>query len=293
MTDIANQGGAPAQATVDIRAAAAAADPAAAAASTAVPVTPDANQPDPAAAAAAAAKAAPANPAAVTLDGDGDRGNPPLDADQTEGGVIEYAPTGDPGMDMALSFVGKLGFDPNHPAMLKAGEGDFSFIKAALAGLGAKATGWEQYVALAERSYEGAVEKANATATEVRNAIYTTAGGEEQWGQIAAWAKDVATPEQKASINRMLASDPTEARAAVMMLKAQYEAASGTTIEPANPLRASTPGAGSDTNSVQPLSPKEYASEVDKLMRTKGPHAVNANSPEYRALQQRALAYRG
>ena len=46
MTDIANQGGAPAQATVDIRAAAAAADPAAAP-QTAVPIT------DPAQAAAA------------------------------------------------------------------------------------------------------------------------------------------------------------------------------------------------------------------------------------------------
>lgn len=290
MTDIANQGGAPAQATVDIRAAAAA-DPAAAP-QTAVPIT------DPAQAAAAdpaAAKpAAPATPPTPVVIGepDGDD-NPPLAAEAGEGGAIEYVPTGDPGMDMALSFVGKLGFDPNHPAMLKAGEGDFSFMKAALAGLGAKAQGWEQYIALAERAYEGAVEKANTDAAAVRSAIYKTAGGEEAWGQIAAWAKGVATEAEKAAINRMLASDPVEARAAVLMLKSQYEAASGTTIEPANPLRGGQPGAGADSNSVQPLSPRDYAAEVNKLMQTKGPQAVNANSPEYRALQQRALAYRG
>lgn len=292
MTDIANQGGAPAQATVDIRAAAAAADPAAAP-QTAVPITDPAQAAaaDPAAAAKPAAPATPPTPVVIGEE-EGDN-NPPLAAEAGEDGVIEYVPTGDPGMDMALSFVGKLGFDPNHPAMLKAGEGDFTFMKAALAGLGAKAQGWEQYIALAERAYEGAVEKATTEAAAVRSAIYKTAGGEEAWGQIAAWAKGVATDAEKASINRMLASDPVEARAAVLMLKAQYEAASGTTIEPANPLRGGQPGAGSDTNSVQPLSPRDYAAEVNKLMQTKGPQAVNANSPEYRALQQRALAYRG
>lgn len=290
MTDIANQGGAPAQATVDIRAAEAAAAPAAT--GTAVPVTPADGQPAPVE--QPAAQAAPKQaPAQVGLDGEQEAGNPPLDAEQGEGGVIEYVPTGDPGMDMALSFVGKLGFDPNHPAMLKAGEGDFSFMKAALAGLGAKAQGWEQYVALAEHAYEKAAEKATADAAAVRSAIFKTAGGEEAWGQIAAWAKTVATDAEKATINEMLASDPVKARAAVLMLKSQFEAASGTTIEPANPLRGGQPGAGADANSITPLSPRDYAAEVEKLMRTKGPQAVNANSPEYRALQQRALAYRG
>lgn len=228
------------------------------------------------------------SPPAPSID---DAANPaePLEA-TTEGDVVLYGPTGDPGMDMALTFVGKLGMKPDHPAMVKAAEGDFSFIKAHLATLGDKATGWEQHIALAEQAWGNQVKAQEAVTKQITAAVHHEAGGAEAWATIEAWAKKNADPRERTAINKMLGSSPIEAKAATMLLKALYEQASGTTITPAKVTPGGTP-AGGDTVTNTALSPKDYAKEVAALNQRK-PGAVDRKDPEYLQLQQRALAFR-
>lgn len=209
----------------------------------------------------------------------------------TEGDVVLYGPTGDPGMDMALTFVGKLGMKPDHPAMVKAAEGDFSFIKAHLATLGDKATGWEQHIALAEQAWGNQVKAQETVTKEITAAVHHEAGGAEAWATIETWAKKNADPRERKAINKMLATDPIEAKAATMLLKSLYEQASGTTITPAKVTPGGTVPAGGDTVTNAALSPKDYAKEVAALNQRK-PGAVDRKDPEYLQLQQRALAFR-
>lgn len=208
-----------------------------------------------------------------------------------EAGVVVYDTTGDPGMDMALSFVGKLGLLPTHPAMAKASEGDFTFIKAHLASLGDKAQGWEQHIALAEQAWERNAKAAQALNTSITNTVHKAAGGEANWSAISSWAKANADPKERETINKMLAAGPVEARAATLMLRQMYEAAGGTTVTPANPLKGDTPSADGNGSSLAPLSPKEYGAAVMELNARK-PGAADRGDPEYKQLQQRALAYR-
>lgn len=206
-------------------------------------------------------------------------------------GIVLYDTTGDPGMDMALGFVGKLGLLPTDPAMVKAAEGDFTFIKAHLASLGDKAAGWEQHIALAEQSWERNVKAAEAMNRNIAKSVHQAAGSEANWSAIEQWAKTNADPKERETINTMLAAGPVQARAATLMLRQMYEAAGGTTVNPANPLKGDTPSAGGSGANLAPLSPKEYGAAVSELNARK-PGAVDRGDPEYKQLQQRALAYR-
>lgn len=210
-----------------------------------------------------------------------------------EGNVVVYDATGDAGMDMALSFVGKLGLKPDHPAMQKAAEGDFSFIKAHMATLGDKARGWEQHIALAEQAYANNVKTAEANTKAITTAVYAQAGGQEQWAAIEKWAKANADQKEREVINRMLAADPVQAQAAVLLLKQNYERATGTIITPAKPLKDNTPSAdGNAAVTKGPLSAKDYAQACAQLNRA-DPDAMRLNKPAYQELNQRRLAYQG
>lgn len=263
----------------------------------AAPAAAPAVAPAPAAleAAPAPAPAAPAPaPAPVVAPTVGEAVPPVLEAPTgaaDEAGVVVYDTTGDPGMDMALGFVGKLGLLPAHPAMVKAAEGDFTFLKAHLASLGGKATGWEQHIALAEQSWDRNVKAAEALNKTIAATVHAAAGGQVNWTSIETWAKANADPKERETINTMLAAGPVQARAATLMLRQMYEAAGGTTVNPANPLKGATPSAGGGGSSLSPLSPKEYGAAVSELNSRK-PGAVDRGDPEYKQLQQRALAYR-
>jgi len=279
MTDVSNQSNqGPAPAAAPATAPAVAATPA-----PAVPETP-----------AAPAAAAPApTPAPIPAPTVGEDAAPAPEAPTgtaDEAGVVVYDTTGDPGMDMALGFVGKLGLLPTHPAMVKAAEGDFSFIKAHLASLGDKATGWEQHIALAEQSWGRNVKAAEDLNKSITTTVHKAAGGEANWSAISGWAKANADPKERETINKMLAAGPVEARAATLMLRQMYEAAGGTTVTPANPLKGDTPSANANVVSLAPLSPKEYGAAVMELNARK-PGAADRGDPEYKQLQQRALAY--
>lgn len=270
----------------------------AAASGTAVPVTAPAPSPAPAASTDAppatpvpgATDAPPAAPVVVPQLGDAEpdaQGG--LEADQN-GDAVEYKPTGDPGMDLALAFVGRQGIKPDHPAMVAATNGDFSFIKATLAALGDKARGWEQHVALAEQSYTRAADEANANKANATKAIHEAVGGEANLGPILKWASSVASPEEKAYFNSQLQGTPLQARVAATELARLYAAASGTVVKPASvstgPTAASTPEAS------KPLTRAEYAQQVNALSRKLGGGAALTQSSEYQALSQRFLNQR-
>lgn len=288
MTDLSNQGtqGAPAVPATSLPA-------------TTVEATPNPASPEAAAALAKGEVTPPAqssspvvesSPPAPTLGEDGEPAAEALAATE-EGQIVVYDTTGDPGMDMALSFVGKLGLKPGHPSMLKAAEGDFTFIKAHLATLGDKAKGWEQHIALAEQAYANQVKQQEVVTKSITSAVHHEVGGAEAWAAIEAWAKTNADPKEKQYINRMLEDNAVSARGAAIILKRAYEAATGTVVTPPNPLKGATPSADADkTNLAKPLSNKEFAQATAELNRRK-PGAVDRKDPEYLQLQQRAIAY--
>lgn len=198
-----------------------------------------------------------------------------------------YDKTNEPGLDMALSFVGKLGLGPTDPAMAAAIKGDFGMLKAKLAGMGAKATGWEQYVALAEESdkqfKETQATKVKADTENVHNAV----GGAENWKAISKWAGENATPEEKASVNAALKGGGLQAKLMAEWLAGKYSKAKGTTVTPATVVKD---GAKAAPGATGALTAAAYATEVQALRQKMG--FKMDGSPAYQALQARRNAGR-
>lgn len=197
----------------------------------------------------------------------------------------EYEPIpDDPGLTMALQFVGKLGLTPDSPELKAAMEGDFNFIKAKLASMGAKAQGFEHYIALAEKSFANHVTAHGAKVAAAETAIHAAVGGPEQWQTIQAWASANADDGEKEQINAMLNAGGFQARAAAAMLHSMHSNAVGTVVNPAN----AAPGAASSgaPASGSPLTAAEYANEVSKLVRQYGARGAQS-APEMKVLDQR------
>lgn len=214
----------------------------------------------------------------------------PAKPDTTDSGVIEYEPIeNDPGLTMALQFVGKHGIGPDSPEMAAALKGDFTFLKAKLAAAGA--AGYEHYVALAEKSWEKHVAVEAESITKTAALIHTAVGGEEQWQTIQKWAGENADPEEKAAINTMLNAGGFQARAAASLLKQMHAAAAGTVVNPAEPV-AGAVASGGGAAVATALSPAAYAKEVAALTAKIGSQAAG-RSPELEALRQRRMQYTG
>jgi len=232
--------------------------------------------------------AAPVTPISLTVD---PAPVAPLPAPVVEaapdGVLVEYEPTGDAGLDVALAFVGRLGIDANHPAMLATADGDFSLLEAHLATMGDKAVGWQQMMALAKMAEERSVTATAAAEAAVTAAVHDVVGGDSQWATVQAWASANADPSEKAEINAMFAAGPLQARAAATMLLNAYNTAAGTVVTPAS--ATARPSAGAAQPSNGPLTAREYAQAVQKLAQKIGSHNLNS-SHEYDALNQRRLA---
>lgn len=234
-----------------------------------------------AAAATAAAQAAPQIAAPAIPDA-------PLDAKAGEGDIVVYDDVGDPGMNLALGFIGKLGIKPTDPEMVEAGKGNFAFLKAKLATLGDKATGWEQYVAIGEASYANAVKEGEAK-TGAINAAIGTVCDKPTLDKVLAFAAANASPEEKAYFNEQLARDPLAARLAAAELLRLYQASPGTQLDPA-PVTTALPGNLSEGASA-PLTRREYTQQVDAIAKRVGGSNLES-SPEYQALNRRFAAQR-
>lgn len=202
--------------------------------------------------------------------------------------VVEFEPTGDVGLDMALAFIGKQGIANDHPALKAAEQGDFSILKATLAQKGAP--GWEQFVALGEAAYARTSAESTRKAEASREAVYKEAGGKDNWQSVQTWASANATPAEKQEINALLNQGGLAAKSAVKYLVDSFNRANNVTVEPrdgaASAVRGGTPSASSG-----PLSARDYVTEVQKLnVKLKG--RVDG-SPEYAQLQARRSQYRG
>lgn len=212
------------------------------------------------------------------------------DTAAVDAGVVEYEPIpDDPGLTMALQFVGKHGIAPDSPEMSAALKGDFSFLKAKLAAAGA--AGFEHYIALAEKSWEKHVAVAAETHTKTATAIHAAVGGEEQWQAIQKWAGENADPEEKTAINSMLNAGGLQARAAAILLQQMHSAAAGTVVAPASPV-AGAVASGGAAPSAAALSPTDYAKEVATLVAKLGASGAG-RSPEMEVLRTRRSQYRG
>lgn len=222
--------------------------------------------------------------------GSEDQGNAEPLVEAPEGQTVQYNKTGDPGLDMALTFIGRMGIGPDHPAVVAARQGDFSFIKAELAGRGEKAQGWEQYLALAEKAYESAQKTAQETVAKTKAIVEQTVGGAEQWVAIQSWAKANAEPHEREQINSMLNQGGLAAQAAAKLLSELYNQAHNTVVEPAEPANPNRSNRAASSTAA--LSPQDYQAELKALIGRIGAHRVQ-DSPEYAQLQQRRRMYRG
>ena len=202
---------------------------------------------------------------------------------------VAYKETGDPGLDVALNFIGSMGLGPDHAAVIAAVDGDFTLLNATLEAMGDKAKGYQQFIALAKASHERAAVETAATQTAVTAAVNEAAGGADQWAAVKAWAGANADPAEKDAINAMLSAGPLQARAAAIMLAGLYADAGGTTVPPRT---AASPNASPAANASGALSPADYATALRELRSGLGGRDLDS-SPQYAALKARRLSWRG
>lgn len=200
---------------------------------------------------------------------------------------VTYDSTGDPGLDLALDFVGQRGFGPDHPAMVAAINGDFGPLKAELA-KNPDAKGFERYVALAEAAHQREAEKATAKQAADREAIHKVVGGEEAWNAIQAWATEQTadSPEQRAEVNAALSAGGMQAKAMAAYLANLHAKAAGTVVEPASRVQA--PGAVPAAGDAGPVSAMEFATKSRELRAKLGPEFEG--TAEFKALVHRRAA---
>lgn len=198
---------------------------------------------------------------------------------QDTGVRYEYNPTGDVGLDMALEFVGNLGFSAESGAVQAASKGDFGPIKAALEVLGDKAKGYEKYLALAQTAFESRNKAAAAQAAKDEQAVYTAVGGKEAWDAIAQHARDNADEGEKVAIQAALKAGGMQAQAMAVLLKQAYDR-----VHPKTPSMVKQEASGAKGGSGGPMTPAEYAAAVRKIAaETRGPID---NNPKYLALRE-------
>lgn len=198
-------------------------------------------------------------------------------------GVIEYEETGDPALDVALGFLGTLGFAGSSDAMVRAAKGDFALLEAQLATMGTQAQGWERMVALAKSAHATSETTRTANVAATDKAIMSVVGDKASWDNIVKWAATNADPAEKAEINKMIDGGPIQARAAATLLLTAYKSANGTTITPASATRNAA-GAVPDSGRG-PLNAQDYNTAVRALSAKLGNRMET--SQEYADLQRR------
>jgi hypothetical protein len=198
--------------------------------------------------------------------------------------AVAFEQTGDVGLDMALEFLGKQGYNLEHPAMVAAGSGDFTVLEALLAQKGVQ--GWQQMVALGKAGYErvqnGHKEAANKTLETVTNVV----GGKEEWAAIQSWARDNASDAERTEINSMFNAGGLQAKTAALYLKDAYNRANNVNVTP--PEGRTYKGADTPKPASGPLSAADYTAAVADLHRKLGGRMES--SKEYQALGQRRIA---
>jgi len=200
--------------------------------------------------------------------------------------AVLYEPTGDPGLDLALEFVGKFGINPDDPAMTAAADGNFALLEAKMAAMGDKAKGFEKFLALGKASYASTTEKAKAAAEANAAGIHSVVGGEARWKEVQKWAGINAEPAEQELVNKTLQGGGIAAKAMAYYLDTLYQKAAGTVIK-GKPAFDDNSGNGGPASNA--LSPRAYTKEVADLSRKLG--GKLDGSPEYKQLQARRQAW--
>lgn len=194
-----------------------------------------------------------------------------------------YAPAeNDPGLNYAMNFLAKNGFNSDNPAVEAAFGGDFSLLKAELAQKGLP--GWEQALGLAEQSYDRHVKENDAKADAVgKVALEIAENMGVDWEQAVAHVGATATPAEKTAINSLL-SDPATAHIAARFIAGSFIEGGDTEIEPA--ARAVGAEVKAHQGAAQgALSRAAYTAELGKLRKTLGDDYIS--SPQAAALYSR------
>lgn len=229
-----------------------------------------------------AAPATPADPAAALEIGKPAAPPPPPAGAER----VEYDPTGDAGLDLALEFVGNLGYGPDHPAIVAAQTGDFTALEADLKAKGDAAKGYERILQVAKTSYEHAAAKGKAEADATVKRVHEVVGGEANWKAIQAFATANADPAEAKQINAMFKAGGIQAEAAAQYLANAWRA-NGKAVPPAAVVN---PNAAPAAATLAPLSPREFAAESAKLYATLG--GSFESSHEYKSLVARRRAFK-
>jgi hypothetical protein len=205
-------------------------------------------------------------------------------------GPVTYDPTGDPALDLALDFVGNLGFGPDHPAMAAASEGNFELLRAEMKRLGDKAKGWEKFVAAGEAAYANQKSQKESAAEKTRAAVMSVMGDEATWASVQSWAAENADPAEKTAVNAAFAAGGVQAKAMALYLKQCYDNAGGSRSKPqgASMVQQQT----STSPGTAALSPRAYVAAVAELRARNMGRDID-DSAEYAALRARRAAWRG
>jgi hypothetical protein len=211
----------------------------------------------------------------------------PVTPDPAEGVVVEYQPTGDTGLDLALRFVGNLGFGPDTPEIKAATTGDFGPMEAKLKTMGDKAKGYEQYLKVAKESQQRNVAARKAKDDSTLAAVVSAVGSVAQWNAVHAWVQAEADAGQKAEINAALQSGPLAASAMARQLAEMFKLSGKSTQVP---KAVAKDDAGATSQVAGSLTPSAFKDEVRKLEAKFGHRLMD--TPEYAAIKARRLAYR-
>lgn len=217
---------------------------------------------------------------------------PVAEGDKGAKGEITYNPTGDAGLDMALTFVGKHGFGPDHPSMIAAINGDFSLLRAELAAK--NLPGSDAYLALAEKAYASFDAKHKAQREQDKAAVIKVVGGEEQWTAVQEWAKANAEPQEQAALNEMLSKGGYQAVVAAGFLASQYERATGGVPETQGAGPSAAANRGAPANDSGALDPKAYGAAMYEARAAHNPRNGNfEDSAAYKQLRERRARFKG
>lgn len=221
----------------------------------------------------------------------GPAGQPTPPANEApEASVTGFEKTGDIGLDMALEFIGNLGFGPEDELVKHAqSTGDFSLLEAKLASLGDKASGYDRFIALGKQAYQRFAEAEKTFQNAMQGTLDKVIPAEQQ-EEVLAYVKSQATEAELETFNELWNHSPLARRmVAEFAMNTYSKAHAPVEQEPATPLRENAAPAAVNTGA---LSPQEYAREVAKLAAKVGSHRLD-RSPEYARLQQRRAAFRG
>lgn len=209
----------------------------------------------------------------------------PVTPDPEENVVVQYTSTGDAGLDIALDFVGRLGFGPERPEIQAAQKGDFAPLEATLKSLGDKAKGYEKFLSVAKESHGRVVASKKDKEDATTKAVVEAAGGVAQWNALQAWVVAEADNEQKTAINAAFSMGGFAAASMVRQL-AQLFAQSGASKKVAAVVK---PTAGSETPAQGgALSKEAYKDGLRQLEAKYGSRMTETDA--YKELSARRLA---